>query len=139
MLGRRLSKNPVLHAAYRTEISGLINNGYAERVPDPEEVSAHGRVWYLLHHNVVNPNKPEKFRVVFDCAAKCQEVSLNQKVLQGPDLMNKLVGVLLRFRRFKIAMVADIKSMFHQVRVSPSDRDVLRFLWVARRRPTEGS
>ena len=43
--------------------------------------------------------------------------------------MNDLLGVLLRFREGKIAVVADIKSMFHQVRMREADRDVLRFLW----------
>ena len=50
-------------------------------------------------------------------------------MLQGPDLTNKLVGVLLRFRQERIATIADIEAMFHQVRVPPEDRDVLRFLW----------
>ena len=46
---------------------------------------------------VVNPKKPEKLRVVFDCAAKYKGRSLNEELLQGPDLNNTLVGVLLRF------------------------------------------
>jgi hypothetical protein len=44
-------------------------------------------------------------------------------------LTNKLIGVLLRFREEKVAVMADIKAMFLQVRVDPEDRDVLRFLW----------
>ena len=39
------------------------------------------------------------------------------------------MGVLIRFRKEPIAVVADIEAMFHQVFVSPNDRDVLRFLW----------
>ncbi|XP_070570012.1 uncharacterized protein [Ptychodera flava] len=55
--------------------------------------------------------------------------SLNDQLLQGPDMTNSLIGVLLRFRQDPVALVADIKQMFHQVRVDPSDCDVLRFLW----------
>src|SRR5664279_1022300 len=66
---------------------------------------------------------------MFDCAAKFQQISLNDQVLQGPDLTNKLVGVLLRFRQERIALMADVESMFHQVHVTQRDRDVLRFLW----------
>lgn len=54
-------------------------------------------------------------RVVFDCAAKFVETSLNDNLLQGPDLINNLVGVLLRFRQDCIALIADIKGMFHEV------------------------
>ena len=77
----------------------------------------------------MHPNKPEKVRVVFDCAAEYQGTSLNQQLLQGPDLANPLVGVLIRFREEPIALVADIESMFHQIGVDPKDRDTLRFLW----------
>ena len=50
-------------------------------------------------------------------------------MLQGPDLTNKLVGVLTRFRLHPVAVMADIEAMFHQVKVQPRDQDVLRFLW----------
>ena len=39
------------------------------------------------------------------------------------------MGVLTRFREERIAFKADIKGMFLQVRVRPSDCDALRFLW----------
>ena len=48
----------------------------------------------------------------------------------GPDLANKLIGVLLRFCNFPFTLVADIEGMFHQVQVAEKDRDSLRFLWV---------
>jgi len=50
---------------------------------------------------------------VFDCAAKCQGTSLNDVLMQGPNLTNSLVGVLTRFRRKPIAIVSDVKAMYH--------------------------
>ncbi|XP_069988601.1 uncharacterized protein [Penaeus vannamei] len=87
------------------------------------------KVWYLPHHPVLNPKKPEKCRIIFDCAAKYGGSSLNDHVHQGPDLTNGLVGVLLRFRQGVVGFMANIEFMFHQVRVTPEDRDSLRFLW----------
>ena len=43
--------------------------------------------------------------------------------------MNYLVGVLIRFRKNRIALVADVEAMFHQVRVEPSHTNALQFLW----------
>ena len=40
-----------------------------------------------------------------------------------------MVGVLLRFRQESVGLMADVESMFHQVRVHPKDIDALRFLW----------
>ena len=85
--------------------------------------------WYIPHHPVLNPKKPGKVRVVFDCAAKANNRSLNEELLRGPDLTNNLVGVLSRFREEPVAMMADIRGMFNQVMVAPEDRQYLGFLW----------
>ena len=50
-------------------------------------------------------------------------------MLQGPDLTNRLIGVLTRFRQEPIAFMGDIDAMIHQVRVPDMQRDFLRFLW----------
>ena len=83
----------------------------------------------MPHHPVFNPLKPEMLRIVFDCAAKHMGVYLNDVLLQGPDLLNGLVGVLARFRSESVALASDIESMFQQVKVNPEDRDSLKFLW----------
>ena len=83
----------------------------------------------MPHHPVTHPQKPEKARIVFDCAAKFQNTSLNDQLLQGPDYTNSLVGVLLRFRQERVAVMADVEKMFHQVNVKQEDRESLRFLW----------
>ena len=55
--------------------------------------------------------------------------SLNNELLQGPDLTNSLVDVLLRFREEKVAVMADIESMFMMVKVPQKDRNLFQFLW----------
>ncbi|XP_038061252.1 uncharacterized protein LOC119731982 [Patiria miniata] len=129
LLGKRLSKDPSLKEKYTSGIHDLLQKGYAEPVPAEDIDRRDGCVWYLPHHPVINPPKPDKVRIVYDCAARYQGTSLNDTVYQGPDLTNKLIGVLLRFRQERIALMADIEGMFHQVRVSMADRDALRFLW----------
>ena len=86
-------------------------------------------MWYVPHHPVLNPNKPGKVRIVYDCAAQSHGTSLNENLMKGPDYVNSLMGVLLRFCAGKIAVVSDIKKMFYQVRCDPDHRDALRFLW----------
>ena len=126
-LKRRLSRDAQLHQRYAETMQMYIERGYAE--PVLEGTGAGVRRWFLPHHPVMNPNKPDKVRIVFDCASRSCGVTLNDLLMQGPQLMNNLVGVLTRFRLGNIALVADIEAMFHQVMVAPEDRDALRFLW----------
>ena len=74
-------------------------------------------------------NKPGKTRVVFDYAAKHKGTSLNNQHLTGLDLTNSIVGVLMRLCEERVALLADIECMFHQVRVPPEDQDAFRLLW----------
>ena len=67
--------------------------------------------------------------MVFDCSAKFGGTSLNEQLLQGPDLTNSLVGVLTRFRQEPVAFMGDIEAMFYQLRVPVYQRDFIRFLW----------
>ena len=69
-----------------------------------------GRTWYLPHHSVYHPHKLNKLRVVFVCSAELNGISINKELLPGPDLANKLVGVLTKFRVNKATFVADIKK-----------------------------
>ena len=54
---------------------------------------------------------------------------MNDHLLQGPDLTNGLIGVIIRLRQERIAFMCDVEKMFHQFRVDKKNRDYLRFLW----------
>ena len=60
---------------------------------------------------------------MFDCSAQFRGASLNDGLFQGPNLTNHLVGVLVRFHHDQVAVMQDIHSMFHQVRVPEADRE----------------
>ena len=126
-LRQKLKKNPAFHEEYKDFMEDMINNDYAEEVPS-EDTSPEGCKWYIPHHGVHHPQK-QKLCVVFDCSARYSGTSLNEQLLQGPDLTSTLTGVLTRFRQDSVALMADIKAMFYQVRVPKCDRDYLRFLW----------
>jgi len=81
---------------------------------------------YVPHHN---PKKPANIRVMFDCNAKFHEKSLNDCLIQGPDLTNALICVLCRFRREPVAIMCDIKQLFYQFNVNQEHREYLRLLW----------
>ncbi|XP_071944378.1 uncharacterized protein [Antedon mediterranea] len=126
-LKRKMERNQKFKEDYIAFMEKQIRQGHAEKVV--KDNINYGRTWYIPHHGVYNPNKPNKIRVVFDCAAKYQGIALNDVLLQGPDLTNSLIGVLVRFRQNEIALMSDVEGMFLQVKVPEYDRDFMRFLW----------
>ena len=130
-LERRLKANPELCEKFKGVIDGYLaaDPPFARKMSQEEADTVSNRTWYLPMHPVKNPHKPGKVRVVNDAAATFEGVSLNKALITGPDLLNSLVGALLRLRTGKIAIAADVEAMFHQVRVNMADADSLRFLW----------
>ena len=97
-------------------------------MPEPDNAND-GEVWYIPHFAVAHP-RTKKLRVVFDGKASYHGTSFNSHLLQGPEHMNSLFGILCRFRRESIAICCDIQKMFYNFYVKEADRDYLRFLWM---------
>ncbi|XP_062848434.1 uncharacterized protein LOC134310729 [Trichomycterus rosablanca] len=125
-LKRKFSVNEKYKDNYIIYMKDLIERGDVEEV---HEEGAGGEKWYIPHHGVYHSKKPDKLRVVFDCSARHKGNSLNEHLLSGPDMINNLTGVLIRFRQHHIALMCDTEKMFHQFHVPIKDRDYLRFLW----------
>ena len=126
LLNKRLSKDPDIRVKYTACIEDFLQKGYGKRAPP---IRVPGKTWYLPHHALLHPAKPGKVHIIFHCSAKYHGSSLNDKLLQGPDLTNSLVGVLTSFRQEAVALLADVEAMFRQFKVVPADCNTSRFLW----------
>ena len=98
---------------YDKGVQQLVNHGYAELVPLHTDVPE--RCWYIPHHAV--PERSGDLRLVFDCSAEYKGKSINNSCLQGPKLTCDLFDILIRFRQFKNAVMADIRHMYNQVKI----------------------
>ena len=54
---------------------------------------------------------------------------LNDYWAKGPDFINNLFGILLRFREEQIGLAVDISKMFNAIQIVEMDQHVHRFLW----------
>ncbi|XP_068245362.1 uncharacterized protein [Palaemon carinicauda] len=92
--------------------------------------SRHVNVDILVEPVVRESSNSTKVRPVFDASAVGYNgISLNDCLECGPSLNPDLVGVLIKFRRWKVALTADITKAFLQIKVRREDQDVHRFLW----------
>lgn len=81
-----------------------------------------GPPWcYLPHHAVLNPIKSEKPCISLDYVAKPYGWSL-KNAFPCPDTTANVTGILLRFRKGRIAVSADVEEIFMQVKVLESNR-----------------
>lgn len=125
----RLGRDPILKSAVLEKLESHEKKGYIRKV-SPTELQQHqGRKWYLPMFATSNPNKPGKIRLVYDAAASCNGLSLNDALITGPDLLASLFGILLRFRLDIVALSADVAEMFHQVRIIQQDQFCQLLLW----------
>ena len=127
-LEKKFTKDPHFKQLYQQQINDYIEKGYATKLSENELPITSPITNYVPHHGVLNVNKPNKVRVVFDAAAIYHGTSLNNNLLPGLDLLKNLVSVLCRFRQGEYAVISDIEAMFHQVCVPSPDTDALRFL-----------
>ena len=127
-LERRLFREPEIAEEYKKIIGKHLEKGYVTKVPLMEDNQAVR--WYLPHFPVVKKDRSTtEVRIVFDASAKYNNVALNDVIHQGPKLQNDLFNVLLRFRRYPIALACDIAEMYLRVELYPKDRPYHQFLW----------
>ena len=68
-----------------------------------------GKVYYISHQIAVNPSsKMTPVRVVYNSSLSWKGQSLNTSWSKGPDMLNSLHGVLLRFREDHVADREDV-------------------------------
>lgn len=131
-LEKSLLKQPELLEWTIQHVAGLVEKGHA-RVASPEELTKPWkRVAYIPGFTIVNENKfPPKPRYVMDFAAAASSggKSVNSELLKGPDNLAPMLRGLCRFREQKIAVNADVKEMFHQIKIREEDQQCQRFLW----------
>ncbi|XP_066583634.1 uncharacterized protein [Prorops nasuta] len=126
LLERRMAHNSVMKKAYSEIIDEYIKLNHMSLVKNEEEEG-----YYMPHHAVTkNSSHTTKIRIVFDASAKnIKGVSLNDVLMVGPTIQDKLISHLTRFRMYNFIITADIEKMYRQVLVHKEDRKFQRILW----------
>jgi len=79
---------------------------------------------------VVTPGKVStKLRIAYDASVKITKgmKSFNECMYKDPITLPNMCGVLLRFRIYYFALLADIEKVLLQIGIQGQDRDVFWF------------
>lgn len=125
-LQNRLNKQPNFKVEYSKVLQNYIDLGHMSLM---EDESPDG--YYIPHQAVIkNNSSTTKVRVVFDASAKTTNgLSLNDVLMVGPTIQDKLFTHLVRFRSHVYVLIADIEQMYRQVLIHPDDRKYQKIFW----------
>jgi len=85
---------------------------------------------FLPHRPVFKDSVTTPVRPVFDASCRMGKgPSLNDCLEKGPNLLEVIPSILLRFRMNKIGVISDIRKAFQMISVYPEDRKFQQFLW----------
>lgn len=113
---RRLKKNVDYANAYNQQMNEMCEMGFARKLSQEEIKNYQGPVHYISYHAVTRPDsKSTPIRIVFNSSSSFQGHVLNKYWMKGPDLLNNLFGVILRFREKECALLGDLSKMYHRV------------------------
>lgn len=127
---KQLKRDFEWKAAYTTQIHEMVERGAAKKLSKEEINSWKGPVWYVSHLVAPNPHSvTTPIRIVWNSSQKFKGLCLNDLLLKGPDILNPIRAVLLRFRRGVYAALGDIKKIYNSVWLEDREMHLHRFLW----------
>ena len=126
---KRLNSNRNFKEYYIKFMQDYINLGHMLEISE-NQADQFNSV-YLPHHGVLREtSSTTKLRVVFDASCKTTNgYSLNDFQYKGPVVQDELFSILIRFRKHKYVLTADIEKMYRQILLQPSDRKYHQILW----------
>ena len=118
------------HGALWSEFDRTVNEWVAKGYASLLDVNLQDKGYYIPTFMVVREDKlTTKFRLIVNGKFQFNGKCINDYLLSGPNVMNRLAEVLIRFRHHKYVLTCDVSNMFLRVKVPPKDRKFLRFFF----------
>ena len=95
-----------------------------------EEISDwSGPYQYITHHAVLKDSITTPVRVVTNSSFNNGGQSLNSCIASGPNSLNPMLDVMIRFRSYEVAIQFDLSKAYNTLRTGPVEKHLRRFLW----------
>ena len=124
------AKDEKLKLAYIDFIKEYIDLGHMSLTSNSDSPSNTSQA-FLPHHGVwKETSTTPKLRTVLNGSSKSKSgVSVNDLLHVGPNLLQNPVALICAWRRYKIALSADVEKMFRQIGVEQFDQPYQSILW----------
>ena len=126
----RLKKNESLMKLYDDQVNDFVNRGVISKLSELELKSWNGPVRYVDHHEVFKEGSTTPLRIVINSSFRNgNELSFNDILMKGPNVLTSLLDILIRWRLYPVAFVGDVSKMYHNVRTGELEGHLRRLLW----------
>ena len=119
---KRLSRSKVYADKYREQFQDLFDPQILTEISKEENLKYDGPVFYVSTHKVFKEGSSSTpIRLVINPSLKYKGIGLNDIVIKGPNALNDLFGIQVRFRKWKYGLVADLRKMFHSIHTTKKE------------------
>ena len=114
---------------YNKEFQKYLDRGAAVKLTEQELEEYKGPINYISHHGVIQDSVTTPLRIVTNSSLKNGTFSLNECLARGPNSLNSMLGITLRFRCHEEGMVFDLTKAYNALKTGPIERNLRRFVW----------
>ena len=126
----RLKKDENLMKLYDDQVNDFVKRGVISKLSKIELSNWDGPVRYVDHHEVFKEGSTTPLRIVINSSFRNgNELSFNEILMKGPNVLTSLLNVLIRWRLYPVAFVGDISKMYHNVKTGELEGHLRRLLW----------
>ena len=119
-----------LYERYNEQIQSQLDRGVAVRLSAEEINSWSGPAQYITHHAVSGKNSvTTPVRSVSNSSFNNSGNSLNSCLATGPNSLNPMMDVMLRFRCWPVALQSDLAKAYNTLRSGPVELHLRRYVW----------
>ena len=118
-----------LYEFYNSEMAKYFERGGAVSLSEEELNSWQGGINYISHHGVLQDSATTPLRIVTNSSLKNGGKSLNDCLIAGPNSLNSMFDIMLRFRCYECALVFDLTKAYNALRTGLVERHLRRFIW----------
>ena len=115
--------------AYNKQVQEILDRKAAVRLSDQEMLEYQGPCQYISHHPVLKNSVSTPVRMVTNSSFPNGGSSLNQCLAAGPNSLNSMLAVLLRFRSWEVVFHYDLSKAYNSMKTGLTERHLRRFVW----------
>ena len=127
-LWTNLKKDDLLQP-YNEEIKKYMDRGTFVILSKEELEEYCGPVQYITHHGVMKDSVSTPLRVVTNSSFRNGKYSLNDILPKGPNSLNDMLEVTVRFRSYDKVFAYDLQKAYNTMKTGIVEKHLRRFIW----------